>query len=101
MSVNRIPRAEPQPPRCSCCGGDTSGDFEYGYDCYDCGLIFDLDDLTASYSDPDAEPCGQPCDNGWHLPRATRGSLAFICHPCALPKGHDSCCWTGCERVTP
>ncbi len=97
--MSGLPDAVDQPPACGACGGDTT--YDDGHVCYDCGLIFDVDDLSASFLDPDTPVCGAPCDNTWHHRRgAIWPNKAFRCHPCQLPTGHDSMHWTGCQVVT-
>lgn len=90
-----LPSAEWQYPSCGSCYGDTQ--YEDGfYDCHDCGLTFDQEDLSAEFTDPDAPPCGNPCDNIWHN---SRDLGPYDCKPCVLPKGHTSDHWTDCRPV--
>ncbi|MBK7822836.1 MAG: hypothetical protein IPJ61_17685 [Tessaracoccus sp.] len=88
-----LPDAEAQTPACGCCYGST--DYDDGdFVCQDCQLAYDST-MTASYLDPDAEPCGKPCTNTSH----TDGErLVWTCHPCQLPTTHAiGGHWTGCE----
>lgn len=72
------------------CDGD-------GFICADCQLLFDLDDLTASFLDPDAEPCGDACDNSWHADHRIKQGYGYDCGTCKLPEFHVSMHWTGCK----
>jgi hypothetical protein len=96
--VTALPDAEAQYPRCGACGRETDYDGD-NFCCYDCGLGFDTDDMTAFYLDPDLDACGHPCDNTWHRPDAIEVGRGYECQPCALPRGHKSVHWTACEVV--
>ncbi|MBN7567095.1 hypothetical protein ACM0AZ_25015 [Mycobacteroides abscessus subsp. massiliense] len=91
-----LPAASVQNPACGACVGETT----YGGDkfiCEDCQLGFSRDDFAASSLDPDAEPCGAPCDNFWHGDHKIKQGYGYDCSPCKLPTGHTSLHWTGCE----
>ena len=92
-----LPDAVLRCPHCGACGAETTSEDGY-FACYDCLLMFDRA-MEASFLDPDAEPCGEPCDNSWHKPGAIKQGYGFACHPCRLPKGHASEHWTGCESI--
>ena len=98
VAIGRLPDAEPQPPACGCCGGDTDCYDVDDYRCDDCGLSYDRH-MVASYADDDAQPCAKPCDNGWHGDGMISPRVGFECGTCALPAGHTSDCWTGCRPV--
>ena len=94
MSEHRLPSAEFQNPSCGACFRETRHDGD-GFVCGACGLAFDNDDLEASFLDDSHEPCGEPCGDQWHRDKL----MPMKCHPCALPKGHTSDHWTGCEYI--
>lgn len=94
MSV--LPDAEAQCPACGCCGAETAPYGEY-FACEDCDLSFDAETLTASFLNPEAEPCGVPCDNFWHGDHKIKQGTGYDCGACKLPAGHTSMHWTGCE----
>lgn len=98
VAIGRLPDAEPQPPACGCCGGDTDCYDVDDYRCDDCGLSYDRD-MVASYADDTAQPCAKACDNTWHSPGVLHPAYAYRCGTCALPAGHTSDCWTGCRVV--
>ena len=54
VAIGRLPDAEPQPPACGCCGGDTDCYDVDDYRCDDCGLSYDRH-MVASYADDDAQ----------------------------------------------
>lgn len=97
MTAPKLPPAEMQYPSCGCCGSETSHDGDV-LCCYGCGLDFDGATMEASFRDPDAEMCGNPCENGYHQPDRLRPGSRFTCAPCQLPTGHESLHWTACER---
>jgi hypothetical protein len=99
-TVRELPCAVQQDPACGACGRETvdNGD---GFTCVDCQLSFDTYDLSPSFLDPEAAPCGAPCDNSWHSDHRIRQGLRFDCGTCQLPAGHKSFHWTGCQRRRP
>jgi len=98
MSGHRLPSAEFQNPSCGACFRETHNDGDF-YVCEACGLAFDNDDLEAFFLDESDEPCGEPCGNWWHGDGRLNPSSRMKCYPCALPKGHASDHWTGCEHI--
>ena len=95
--MSDLPNAEHQAPACGTCAGETYAT-EYGFVCDDCGLEFDLEDLTARFHDPDAKPCGEPCTNSWHGDHRIHPGVGYDCGTCKLPSGHAyPVHWTGCE----
>lgn len=97
MSV--LPDGEHQPPACGACCGDTRFDGD-DFVCDDCQLVFTPDSLQASFLDPDAQTCGAKCDNYWHGDNEIQVGMGYRCGTCALPAGHESLHWTGCQSVT-
>jgi hypothetical protein len=100
MATQPLPSAVQQTPACGVCHADTTpanGHFA----CYDCGLAFDRDTLTARFLDPESRTCAQPCDNTWHhRPGAIWPDKAFECGTCQLPSDHDGGWhWCGCVAV--
>ena len=97
VAIGRLPDAEPQPPACGCCGGDTDCYDVDDYRCDDCGLSYDRH-MVASYVDDDARPCAKSCTASWHRPDSLTVATIWVyeCRTCALPTGHTSDCWTGC-----
>jgi hypothetical protein len=93
--MSALPDAVVQTPACGACYDDTTWD--EGWVCEDCQLYFEEGSLTASFLDPEAEPCGRPCDNYWHGDNKVRLGLGFDCSPCKLPAGHTSLHWNGCD----
>lgn len=94
-----LPVAVPQNPACGACGTELRFGSDGSLVCEQCLLRYD-DVLTASYMDPDAKPCGAPCDNWWHGDDRIKKGWRFNCRPCQLPAGHvKGLCWTGCERL--
>jgi hypothetical protein len=91
-----LPNAVPQNPACGSCSGETRWE-DSGFYCEDCGLYFRADDMSASFLDPNAQPCGAPCDNYWHGDNKIKTGRRFDCYPCQLPVGHSSLHWTGCQ----
>lgn len=91
-----LPTCSVQYPRCGSCGGETTWDDVIL--CEPCGLSYgDGEDGTeAEFTDDTEEPCGKPCDNHWHSPEKIRTGWRYECHPCRLPDGHTSDCWTNC-----
>lgn len=98
VAIGRLPDAEPQPPACGCCGGDTDCHDVDDYRCDDCGLSYDRH-MVASYVDDDARPCAKSCTASWHRPDSLAATPGWVyeCRTCALPTGHTSECWTNCE----
>lgn len=96
--MSALPNAVPQNPACGACGGETVCYDVDDIQCEDCELCFDPnDDLSASFLDPNAEPCGAACDNYWHGDNKIKAGMGFDCGTCKLPTGHTSCVhWTGC-----
>lgn len=95
--MSALPQAVPQDPACGACNGETYFDGDC-YTCEDCQLCFDPnDDFDASFIDPDAEPCGVACDNGWHGDNKIKQGLGYDCGTCKLPARHKSFHWTGCD----
>lgn len=96
LEMSALPAALVQNPACGACGDET---ICYGGDdlqCESCELCFDPNDnFAASFLDPEAKPCGLPCDNYWH----NKPGQGFGCSPCGLPTGHTSPHWTGCEPL--
>ena len=97
VAIGRLPDAEPQPPACGCCGGDTDCYDVDDYRCDDCGLSYDRH-MVASYVDDDARPCAKSCTASWHRPDSLTATPGWVyeCRTCALPTGHTSECWTNC-----
>ena len=96
MSATNLPDAQWQAPACGACYAETNTE-DGDYVCYSCGLLFDEQTLEARYHDDGAEPCGAPCENTWHGPERIKAGWTHACNPCALPEGHESRCWTGCD----
>lgn len=94
--MSALPEASVQNPACGACHGETHFDGDNFY-CEDCQLSFDCDDLSASFLDPEAEPCGYGCDNLWHDDHKIKQGVGFDCGICKLPTGHTSMHWTGCQ----
>lgn len=94
--MSDLPDAQPQHPACGVCQGETCFDGDQFY-CEDCQLSFTADNLTASFLDDRAKPCGEPCVNAWHGDNKIRQGLGFDCGTCRLPTGHMSMHWTGCQ----
>lgn len=96
--MSELPNAQEQNPACGVCGSETEDNPDGPFRCEDCGLAFDRDTLTASFLDPDAKPCGAPCDNFWHGDNKIRPGVGYDCSTCKLPAGHANMLhWTGCE----
>lgn len=92
-----LPAAKHPLPACGACGEETYPEGA-DYCCDECGLRFDGETLAATYIDPDAQPCGEPCNNWWHSP--DNGTpCRYTCYPCALPEDHVSPHWAGCTYV--
>lgn len=97
-----LPAAVPRMPDCGVCGKETWSDGDGDvYRCEDCALLFDQDTLHPRFADPTAPLCGAPCVNRWHEPNRIRPGVTFTCRGCALPDGHESNHWTGCQRHDP
>lgn len=94
--MSELPSAVVQNPACGVCGCETT--FSDGqFICEDCQLCFDHPNLSASFLDPTAEPCGAPCDNTWHGDHKIQQGTGYDCGACKLPTGHWSTLhWTGC-----
>jgi len=94
--VSALPSAEHQSPSCGACGSETTFDGD-DFVCEDCQLAFEPNYLNASFLNPEAEPCGSPCDNSWHGDHKIKRGFGYDCNPCQLPAGHESFHWTGCQ----
>lgn len=99
--MSKLPSCSIQYPSCGACGCETTHDGDSFY-CDDCDLDYGQgqDGEQATFRDEDDKPCGEPCDNCWHGPKA---GYTYECAPCALPTGHLSTHWTPCEikELTP
>ena len=92
-----LPNAVQQNPACGSCGGETDFDGDR-FNCPECGLIYCLDDLSASFANPDTPACGAKCDNYWHGDHKIKAGHGFDCGTCRLPSGHAATShWTGCR----
>lgn len=92
-----MPTCDTSAPTCGACDDETEWDGN-SFACYTCGLNYGdgKDGTPASYIDPSARRCGQPCSRKWHkLP-----TLTTTCGTCVLPNGHGEGCYTDC-RVVP
>lgn len=99
MPEPRLPDAVVQYPACGACGTET--DYDDGLFCEGCQLAFDSDTLAASYLDPNAAPCGVPCDNYWHGDHKIKQGRGFQCGTCQLPANHATTThWTACKPVS-
>lgn len=95
--MSDLPNAEHQSPACGVCGSETCYSDE-SFICEDCGLRFDENTLAAEFIDPDADPCGEPCDNNWHGDHKINPGEGYDCGTCKLPLGHPSKFhWTDCQ----
>lgn len=97
--MSALPDAVQQHPACGVCGVETDADGD-DFVCRDCQLVFDHDDLSASFLNPETPACGAPCDNTWHGDNLITPGIGYDCGDCKLPSGHQSLHWTGCRSKT-
>lgn len=95
----QLPKAEFQSPACGVCSDETYSNGDE-FVCDSCGLVFNLDDLSASFAAPETPVCGAKCDNYWHGDNKIYPGHGYECGTCLLPSGHATCVhWTGCRLV--
>ena len=83
IKINAVPSA----PVCDACGGEATSE-DWTWTCQDCGIYWDLEDLSTAYYLDDTTPaCGEPCP-GIHY--TSDGRLTWTCQDCDLPTTHPS-----------
>ena len=97
-AVAGLPAAEVQNPSCGACGLETSHD-GYVFGCEGCDLVFATDDLSATFRDPEASPCGAACDNSWHGENRINRGFGYECVSCPLPADHSTMHHHPCRPV--
>lgn len=98
--MSRMPRLRVQNPLCGACGVETRYDSDQ-FVCEDCLLSYGEgeENTLAEFLNEGDAACSKPCDNFWHGDHKINENAGYKCHPCGLPEGHTSMCWTNCLPI--